>query len=668
MFLNIVSTFKGDGIKQATNELGAFSGKVGGIGSMLGKAATALAAFGVTAKAISFGRESIEAARDLERNLYGVEKIFGTLAPQMETFTQNAVEMGLSQSKAAKATTFIGSVLKQSGFAMSDVAVETQKLVGLATDLSALYGYDVQEALLGMTALFRGEYDPIEKFGVAMKQNEINAILAERGLDKLTGAEFRNAEQTVRMELLYQRSADALGTFAEQSGTLYVEQKKLGATFENMQAVLGTALLPAVAQLNTLFRELLEDITPSLESAFNFLSEILTSIVGIFQQGMDPTTEFGESVTALLIQFESLFTTIVGKGGSVSEFFNGLNGLIWILTDLLHDVLMIVENTIIGFQVMGEQLGLFFTDFGAFLAFDAAGEISKRIDAKDTINGNKLALEQYKAEWDKANALNLDSHNNQIQQTADAWIRANQAQYDYSKTLSGTADSIERQMIAAGFGTKKITTLTPTPPSPPPPPPTPIAPRSSGGKSKAQQAAEEAARKEKELLDKRQSAFESFNSAVKSLFSQIKDSIMSSFTLPNLGNSVNSITKNIGKLLEKTKAFARNIKTLSEQGLDATLLQQVIGAGPIEGAKLAEALVGGGSGFLQELNSAFGEFGNIAGGIAGIATERAFANQGTVNNYSIEVTGGIATSSDVGRAVVNAIKDFERQSGTAWRG
>jgi hypothetical protein len=272
------------------------------------------------------------------------------------------------------------------------------------------------------------------------------------------------------------------------------------------------------------------------------------------------------------------------------------------------------------------------------------------------------------AEWDKANETTLDGHNSQIRMTADAWERANLAQYNYARSLSGTADSIERQMIAAGYGGKKITTPTPPPPPPSLSPSSPASkPSGGGGKSKAQLAAEEAARKEKELLDKRQSAFESFNSAVKSLFGQIKDSIMSSFTLPNLGNSVNSITKNIGKLLEKTKAFARNIKTLSEQGLDATLLQQVIGAGPIEGAKLAEALVGGGSGFLQELNSAFGEFGNLAGSIAGIGTERAFANQGTVNNYSIEVTGGVATSSDVGRAVVNAIKDFERQSGTAWR-
>jgi hypothetical protein len=38
------------------------------------------------------------------------------------------------------------------------------------------------------------------------------------------------------------------------------------------------------------------------------------------------------------------------------------------------------------------------------------------------------------------------------------------------------------------------------------------------------------------------------------------------------------------------------------------------------------------------------------------------------NTYNINISGGMATGSDIGRAVVNAIKDFERQSGTAWRG
>jgi hypothetical protein len=87
----------------------------------------------------------------------------------------------------------------------------------------------------------------------------------------------------------------------------------------------------------------------------------------------------------------------------------------------------------------------------------------------------------------------------------------------------------------------------------------------------------------------------------------------------------------------------------------------------MEGGRLAQALAGAGGGVISSLNQAYGEFGSIASGIAGVGTRSAFAGQQTINNYSIEVKGGLATGSEVGRAVVNAIKDYERQSGAAWR-
>jgi hypothetical protein len=177
----------------------------------------------------------------------------------------------------------------------------------------------------------------------------------------------------------------------------------------------------------------------------------------------------------------------------------------------------------------------------------------------------------------------------------------------------------------------------------------------------------EALKNELAILEKRKSAYESFSDAVKNVFGQIKDSILSSFNLPTLGNSVNSITRNISKLLERTKGFARSISQLSSLGLNSALLQQVIQAGPMAGSQLAAALVGGGGSFISQINRAYNEFGDLAGGIAGTGTMGAFAGQQTINNYSIEVTGGLATGSDVGRAVVNAIRDFERQSGAAWR-
>jgi hypothetical protein len=177
-----------------------------------------------------------------------------------------------------------------------------------------------------------------------------------------------------------------------------------------------------------------------------------------------------------------------------------------------------------------------------------------------------------------------------------------------------------------------------------------------------------AANQEQGILDKRISAFEAFNNSVKSLFGQIKESILSSFNLPTLGNSINSITRNIGKLLEKTKSFAQNISKLAGLGLNPALLQQVIGAGPMAGSQLAAALVGGGSAFVSQLNSAYSEFGGLASGIAGAGVTSAFNTPTVENTYNIEVNGGVGSGPTIGKAIVDAIKSYERTSGAVWQG
>src|SRR6056297_1771120 len=191
-----------------------------------GALTVAFAGLAAAGRAIDFTGAAIQGARDLERNYAGLASVFKENTDQMKEFGKTASEMGLSMNEAAKATTFIGSVLKQSGFSIAETANLTEELVELGADLALTYGYDVQEALLGMTALFRGEYDPIEKFGVAMKQSEIDAEKAARGLDGLTGAAERFADQQIRVEFLMERAGDAMGAFERQSGNLTVQQMR----------------------------------------------------------------------------------------------------------------------------------------------------------------------------------------------------------------------------------------------------------------------------------------------------------------------------------------------------------------------------------------------------------------------------------------------------------
>jgi hypothetical protein len=336
---------------------------------------------------------------------------------------------------------------------MDDVVIKSQQLVSLGTDLAATYGYDVQEALLGMTALFRGEYDPIEKFGVAMKQAEVNAILAERGLDKLTGAAFRNAEQTARYEILIERSTDALGAFAAQSGSLFTEQKKLGASFENMQAKLGTALLPAIVGLNQELRILIKESTPMLIAAFESIAAGLEGLLGVFNDAMDPSTELGESFAALNIQVESLAKTL-GEEEFEFDIFELGSLIIRSLVNLFHDLLRSLEDIIINIQVAGQAINDFFTNRDKFNNTDYLAMRKELLLIADQTKDNKLALEIYKAEWKKTQELKLTDHTDEIQKTADAWERALRAKFNYNRPagLTGTPDSMERQLAALNAG------------------------------------------------------------------------------------------------------------------------------------------------------------------------------------------------------------------------
>lgn len=349
----ILSTLKGDAAEKLAKQLDGVSGKMEKFGSIAGKAVKGVAALGATLVSSKFIGDSIEQAKNLERSILALDSVFGATAPRMVEFSKNAANMGLSQSEAAKASTFLGSVLQQYGFSADDAAVETEKLTKLSADLAATYGYDVQEALLAVTALFRGEYDPIEKFGVAMKQNEINAVRTARGLGDLTGAAQMQADAQIRLELLMERSTAAQGAMERGAGTLYVETEKLRATFENLQANLGQELIPVFADLFEKLRPIIEDAGPGLIVIFEFVAEVIQHLADTLIELFDPTTELGEEFMMLGNQFESLFQTIFGRDFNLEAIFDGARWALDLFIRMLHDLIRIVENVIISFQALG---------------------------------------------------------------------------------------------------------------------------------------------------------------------------------------------------------------------------------------------------------------------------------------------------------------------------
>jgi hypothetical protein len=60
--------------------------------------------------------------------------------------------------------------------------------------------------------------------------------------------------------------------------------------------------------------------------------------------------------------------------------------------------------------------------------------------------------------------------------------------------------------------------------------------------------------------------------------------------------------------------------------------------------------------------------GMLASGIAGAGVTSAFNNPTVANTYNIEVNGGVGSGPSIGKAIVDAIKSYERTSGAVWQG
>jgi hypothetical protein len=187
-------------------------------------------------------------------------------------------------------------------------------------------------------------------------------------------------------------------------------------------------------------------------------------------------------------------------------------------------------------------------------------------------------------------------------------------------------------------------------------------------KRKDDALAEELAEKERARLEEQKRVYDSFLNSVKSTFAGIRDSIMGAFDIKELGGSTNSIIRNMNKLLTKVKDFSKNISQLATMGLDPALLQQVIQAGPMAGARLASALVAGGADALSQINAGYGQFGSLASEIATTGTNSLFGQGKQETVYNINVSGGVGSGATIGKAIVDAIKDYERTSGAVWQG
>lgn len=212
------------------------------------------AANGVIAGLGAVGAAAFNEANKLQQAGGAVESVFGKQAGAVNRLARDAAKsFGLARSEYSQTAAVFGAQLKNMGVAAEQLVPTTDKLIGLGSDLAATFGGSTSDAVAAIGSLMRGEADPIERYGVGIKQVDVNARLAAQGQDKLTGAAKKTAETEARLALLFEQTTAAQGQRAREAGTAASRQEVAMARMKNAGAALGAVLLPVVAAIAVAF-------------------------------------------------------------------------------------------------------------------------------------------------------------------------------------------------------------------------------------------------------------------------------------------------------------------------------------------------------------------------------------------------------------------------------
>jgi hypothetical protein len=203
-------------------------------------------AFGAGLFGVSLGvRNLIQEAGDaaaayaeLEQTVRTIDNVFGDSAGVIRDWGRTAAETaGMSQQTFMSSAAIMGQTLINMGFAQEEAARKSAELLARAADLAIAFGKRPQDALLAITAAMRGERDTIEKFGVAIKQVDVNARIAALGLDTSTAAAKKNAEAIAVVDLVLSQSSESAGRFARSSDDLAVKMAVMNARWADFIAL-----------------------------------------------------------------------------------------------------------------------------------------------------------------------------------------------------------------------------------------------------------------------------------------------------------------------------------------------------------------------------------------------------------------------------------------------
>jgi len=240
-------------VRRTQKEIDRFGRGISDVGKMLTKAFTLpmIAAAVATTK-------FIDDATDLNETISKTGEIFGTSAKDIESWAElSATKLGQSKTQAMDAASTFGIMGKSAGLAGKDLLKFSTEFVELSSDMASFFNTEPDQAITAIGAAFRGETEPIRKYGVMLDDATMRQKAFELGLTTSTkNALMPQTKILAAQALILEQTKVAQGDFARTSAGLANQKRILNAQIKNVSASLGQLFLPVALKIGKIISRL----------------------------------------------------------------------------------------------------------------------------------------------------------------------------------------------------------------------------------------------------------------------------------------------------------------------------------------------------------------------------------------------------------------------------
>lgn len=358
-------------VTSAQKSLGNLESDVGGVKKTISNTGKAIAGAFAVGAVIEFGKSLVNAASDQQQAVGAANSVFKEYGNQIQDFGKTTAQsMGLSRAEFSQLAAVSGALLKGVGVPLDQAAKSTTELTQRAADMAAMFGGPTSDAMEAINSALKGERDPIEKYGVSLKQSAVDAKAAAMGYTDAQGKVTDVGRTMATMQLIMEKTADSAGTFAKESDTVAGSSQIMKARFTDLQASLGTKLLPVIVAVSGV----LVDLVTFMSNNQGWLAPLAAGILAIVAavkvwtivQAILNSTLLANPVFLIIAAIVALIAIVVVLYTKVDWFRNAVDAAIGFIVDAWNWLKDNIDN--IGHAIM-IAIEIYFAPF--FLTYKA---------------------------------------------------------------------------------------------------------------------------------------------------------------------------------------------------------------------------------------------------------------------------------------------------------